>query len=323
MSKFMGSYRIDGCLMPTTPVNAPMLQVDAPPGGIPRRVDLRAMCSPVENQGDVGSCAANAIVGALEYHQLTAKQPLTDLSRLFVYYNSRKLADKENEDAGTFIHHVMAAVMAFGACPENVWPYIEAMWRMRPNEAAYHAAQRFTGVEYAQVPVNTTATINAVANGLPVVFGMLLSEALWGPAGQTGVIRVPEGNWPRGDGGHAMLIVGYDLDGQYWIVRNSWGESWGGPERGHVRVPFAVMDHYAMPSQFWTIGAISAKPQFSLLGASQGEAIRQTQANAPREMADALAQFKSGVAADLEDRLAAAKKNFRDRLRGPGAGGGY
>jgi hypothetical protein len=37
-------------------------------------------------------------------------------------------------------------------------------------------------------------------------------------------------------GGHAIAIVGYDSAEQYWIVKNSWGASWG--ESGYFRIGF-------------------------------------------------------------------------------------
>ena len=57
------------------------------PAVLPARVDLRRLCPAVEDQGDLGSCTANALVGALEFLECKARAPFADLSRLFVYYN--------------------------------------------------------------------------------------------------------------------------------------------------------------------------------------------------------------------------------------------
>src|SRR5215469_10984354 len=58
---------------------------------LPAKVDLRPQCPPVYDQGQLGSCTANAIAGAIEFDQ--KKQSLPDFipSRLFIYYNERAM----------------------------------------------------------------------------------------------------------------------------------------------------------------------------------------------------------------------------------------
>ena len=57
------------------------------------------------------------------------------------------------------------------------------------------------------------------------------------------VIAIPQGF-------HAVTIVGYDIDEQYWICKNSWGAAWG--ESGYFRIrwgaafigAFTILPHY-------------------------------------------------------------------------------
>src|SRR5512138_2707732 len=51
----------------------------------PAKADLREWCPPVEDQGDLGSCTANAGVGLLEYFERKAFGNHLDASRLFLY----------------------------------------------------------------------------------------------------------------------------------------------------------------------------------------------------------------------------------------------
>lgn len=320
MTLSYNDYRVGACIRTQDNAPAPALELRGTPD-IPSRIDLRGHCSPVEDQGKIGSCTANAVVGALEYHQIVAGHDVVDLSRLFVYYNARRMSESENQDVGATINHVMAATLAYGACPERMWPYQNAMWKVRPTEDCYESGRQYGGVHFARTTLGPTCKA-AVAAGLPVVFGISLPEQMLMREGSaTGRIQKPVGGWPEGAGGHAMLIVGYDDSANAWLVRNSWGTSYG--EQGHVWIDYEVMAHYAWPSEYWTIGEIERRPNFSVSGVSQQDALAATQASAPADMAHYLASIKNKISNDMEENLASAKKSIRDRLRGPGAGGGY
>lgn len=311
MSDYWNDQPLNGCLFETAPVDAPMLMT--PHGSLPDQIDLRQFCSPVENQLKTNSCTANAIVGALEYHQRRAKQPQIDLSRLFVYYNARRLSDTEDQDLGSFIHHVMAAVLAYGACEERMWPFEEAMVKTRPTEAAYSNAMLHEAVQYARTPHGPVA-LQALAAGLPVVFGAYFPSAYFEEAHQKGVMPLDAQQAQRPDSGHAMLIVGYDMPSKTWLVRNSWGEGYA--DRGYFRVPFDTMSSYADPTHFWTVGAIEATQGVSLSGPSLMGTQQKIEANAKADMTSILAGKRSDVRGELTSRLKEAKSDFRSRLRG-------
>ncbi len=321
MPKDFRNYRMNGCFLEPTPSAAPALKVKAG-GALPPRVDLRPHCSPVEDQGNLNSCAGNAVVGALEYHQRKSGQRVADLSRLFVYYNARKIGGTETEDEGTYIHHVMAAVMAFGACPEQTWPYDEAKCKVKPEDPCYESALNFSAISYARTGFGGDAK-SAVAAGLPIVFGTSLpGEMLQVEGALTGMIKRPEGGWPPiPNSGHAMVIVGYDDGRNAWLVRNSWGPGFG--EGGHVWIDYDVMTHYSHPHGFWTVGAIEANPDFAVSGPSKAQAVAATRAAAPEEVRMVLSDFKHALGTDISRSLSDAKQGMRNRLRGPGVGGGY
>src|SRR5690242_13868381 len=70
---------------------------------LPRSVDLTAACPPVYDQGQLGSCTANAIAGAIQFDR--RKQGVSDFtpSRLFIYYNERDLEGTVDSDSGAQI----------------------------------------------------------------------------------------------------------------------------------------------------------------------------------------------------------------------------
>ncbi|MGZ3625084.1 MAG: peptidase, partial [Ktedonobacteraceae bacterium] len=96
-------------------------------GVLPTNIDLTTACPPVYDQGQLGSCTANAIGGAIQFEQM--KQHLTEIftpSRLFIYYNERDMEGTVNSDSGAQIRDGMKSVGSLGVCPEDMWPYIIA-----------------------------------------------------------------------------------------------------------------------------------------------------------------------------------------------------
>src|SRR6516225_335563 len=93
------------------------------PQGVPPAVDLRPHCPAVYDQGQLGSCTANAIGGALEFDR--KKQGLPDFipSRLFIYYNERVMEGTVGSDAGAQIRDGIKSIASQGDCPESEWPY--------------------------------------------------------------------------------------------------------------------------------------------------------------------------------------------------------
>jgi hypothetical protein len=248
--------------------------------------------------------------------------PQVDLSRLFVYYNARRMAGKENEDCGTMMSHVMASVMAFGACEEKLWPYIEAKWPEMPSQECYDNALKYEAVVYARVPLGESC-LQMVASGLPVVFGTSLPSEYYRIAAETGATPTPGADAPPPGGGHAMLIVGYDMNEETWLVRNSWGAEFA--DGGYFRIPFKTMQRYSHPDFFWIFGGIenTTSGAVKLSGPNMRATIDQTRAAAPQQAEDAIARLKKGLRTKLNQELESAKDALRRRLRGPGVGGGY
>lgn len=227
----------------------------APLAGVvlPAKVDLRASCPPVYDQGQLGSCTSNAIAGALEYDQIKQKLPEATPSRLFIYYNERVMEHSVSEDAGAEIRDGVKSVNKQGACAESLWPYDISRFTVKPSQACYAAAKQHKTVSYQRVLQNLTQMKACLASGSPIIFGFTVYESFESDAvAQTGIVPTPS-HHESVLGGHAVLCVGYDDATQRFLVRNSWGTSWAGPMQGYCTMPYAYLLSASLASDFWTI----------------------------------------------------------------------
>ncbi len=215
-------------------------------GDLPKKVDLRAHMTKIEDQGQTSSCVANALAGAYEYWVRRDSQQDYDVSRLFMYYNARWRNGDQNEDGGSVIQLAMEALKELGACSENSWPFEKPLLLQKPNRTAYEEASQYKIKEMQQVPLELEAWKQALASGYPVVFGCLLFDSFDESNQRGGVVPMPS---PKdvgrsSHGGHSMCAVGYSDVEQVFIVRNSWGDQWG--DKGYCYMPY----NYLMNPEF-------------------------------------------------------------------------
>jgi C1A family cysteine protease len=203
---------------------------------LPSKVDLRPYMSPVEDQGLIGSCTANATAGAYEYLMWWHKQTVFDISRLFLYYNSRAIENAEELDNGAMITDVMQSLHDQGVCSENSWPYIENKFTQRPPQNCYEEAKQYTISKYEFVDLDLNTWKSVLAEGYPIIFGVNTYDAFDNP--RNGFISMPR-NTSGDPGPHAMCCVGYSDPDRVFIVRNSWGHQWG--DGGYCYIPYDYM----------------------------------------------------------------------------------
>ena len=278
-------------------------------GALPPLVDLRPECSPVEAQGALGSCTANAVVGAFEFLQRKARRPTPDLSRLFVYYNARKMSGWEREDSGATIGQGMAALLAFGAPAETSWPYDVARMAERPPEACYDEARNHVPSEYARVD-GAEGIRGALAHAHPVVFASNIPARCYDAAWTSGTVPMPTADeraaMASREGTHAMLLVGYDLNARVYFVRNSWGEQFG--ERGYCRIPFDVFDAVVVAHSTWILGHLAQTGHFDVIRPAVSRPVVE---GSVKDLAAKLrAEIRAGLSRDIEDAMKDVKRRF-------------
>jgi C1A family cysteine protease len=226
---------------------------------LPRQVDLRDQCPPVYDQGQLGSCTANAIGAAYEFMQV--KEGLQDFmpSRLFIYYNERQLEGTVDQDAGAMIRDGIKSVNQLGVCTETAWDYDIARFAEQPPQAAYDEAADHQATVYQRVLPVLHQMQGCLASGAPFVFGFSVYESFESQqVAQTGEVPLP----PRGErllGGHAVLAVGYDDATQRFLVRNSWGTGWG--MDGYCTMPYGYLTDPSLARDFWAIDAVEKPAQ--------------------------------------------------------------
>ncbi len=220
------------------------------PPTLPPSADLRPTCSPVEDQGNLGSCTGNALAGAVEYLEKHDKVRFENISRLFIYYNERVIEHTVKEDAGAMIRDGIKTLVKQGACSETTWPYVASKFAVKPSPTAYKEGLDHQVTAYARL--QTTDEMRAcLAQGFPFVFGFSVYESFESAqVAKTGIVSMPKRN-EKQVGGHAVLAVGYDDAAQRFIVRNSWGPRWG--IKGYFTMPYAYLADRNLSDDFWTI----------------------------------------------------------------------
>jgi C1A family cysteine protease len=244
----------------------------------PKHKDLRQWCSPIEDQGALGSCTANAAAGIVEYFERKAHGTHLDASRLFVYKTTRNLMGVTG-DTGAWLRNAMGALATCGAPSERYWPYTDQApdFDVEPPAFVYAVADNFEAVKYfAHDPLagnvprpEVVASVKKyLAANIPSMFGFW-GYASFSSGGQPEHIPLPTDAELAGDPewGHAVVAVGYDDNLQItntvsskttkgaFLIRNSWGTGWG--DAGYGWMPYdytlagVALDYWSLLSLEW------------------------------------------------------------------------
>ena len=219
------------------------------------KVDLREKCPKVYNQGELGSCTANALACAIQFDEM--KQNLLNNetpSRLFIYYNERDMEGNVDNDTGASLRDGVKCINNIGYCNEKQWPYDIEKFREKPTGDCYDFARKHKSLSYKRVQQDEIHIKSVLNMGFPIVFGISVYESFESEdVAKTGIVPLPEKE-ERMLGGHAIVLVGFDNEKKLFIFRNSWGEDWG--DKGYGYLPFEYVCDVNLASDFWVVNKV-------------------------------------------------------------------
>lgn len=215
------------------------------------------------DQGDLGSCTANAGAGTVEFLQRKEGKAVFTPSRLFIYYFERAIEGTISSDAGATIRDSMKVLSTMGSPPESMWPYIETQFRAQPSATAVFAGKKDLVTQYLSVHQDIMAMKTCLYEGFPINIGFSVYSSFESDAvTHTGIVPVPQSNEEL-LGGHAVIVLGFYDNGHvpvagnpthpsggFFEMRNSWGPDWG--NNGYFFMPYSYLTNEYLSDDFWS-----------------------------------------------------------------------
>lgn len=216
--------------------------VFAAPRALPPAVDLRASWWKINNQESTGSCVGWASAdGVVRWHMVQAGKIGKDelLSPRHLWMASKETDEFNSrpqtfiEEAGTSIKAALDVARKNGVALMADLPFhiTTAMYLGQENAFYANCSQRRVA-SYVNLRLNLQNWKTHLAQNGPIIAALNVDESWDNAATNAGKIDVFKPNTTRG--GHAICIVGYRTDGRF-IVRNSWGTTWGDKGFGYVK----------------------------------------------------------------------------------------
>jgi len=242
----------------------------------PSIIDMRSKMPPVYDQGNLGSCTANALCAAYQY-----AKPKLYPSRLFVYYNERMIENDVSHDSGAYLSDGVISLVKYGVCSDADWPYNIRRFAVKPMPKCYRNALSNTVLTDQNVQPIIAQIQQCLVNGLPIVIGFAVYQSFENNSvAMNGMVPMPDQVNEPMLGGHAVVVCGYNNSLQWyqntvvknpngsttiqqttspanrgmWIVRNSWGKKWG--VGGYFYLPYPYLTDLNLTTDLWTLNTI-------------------------------------------------------------------
>lgn len=196
---------------------------------LPTSIDLTSKFPPIGNQGQLGTCVAWAI-GYNNKTYLDGVARNLSPSQLQSFSNQYSPTDlffsidpsKRSCNNGTNFEDAFNVLISRGVNTLANVPYDEVCRSNSPGSVATASANRIKNFRRIQGSVNEIKEY--LAQGIPVVIGAMVNREFQQLRGNEVLNNL---NYTGNEGGHAMVIAGYDDSKSAFCIVNSWGTSWG------------------------------------------------------------------------------------------------
>ncbi len=205
------SSRIVGTLLQPKTRKEPVHLDNTPEPSIDWRE--KGAVTPVKDQGSCGSCWAFSATGAMEGGHFIYRHESVSVSE-------QELIDCDTEDngcGGGLMTGAFLYAMAGGVCSEEDYPYHA---KDEDCKICHHAVVRPRN--YEEIEAEDGYALKQAVSKAPVSVAVEADK----PVFQHYKSGVVDDDSCGASLNHGVLAVGYTED--YWIVKNSWGEDWGG-----------------------------------------------------------------------------------------------
>jgi len=184
---------------------------------IPDGVDLS--CVKPMNQGKTNHCTAYGLTMVHSILQTSEHGKEINLSPEEQWENQLEYPATATEEIGDYLRSALKSLTKFGLSnPKDEKPIM------------------FYSKGFAVIKKDPVGMCRAIAKGLPLYTGGSVTKTNFRNAKYKGAWT---GNDGKVTGGHAFMIVGYNLREEYFTAINSWGAEWGFYKNGTFRIPFS------------------------------------------------------------------------------------
>lgn len=219
---------------------------------LPQELSLNKYRNFIYDQGELGSCTANAFCAAYRIlDNINKKNETFNPSRLFFYYQERLIEGTVNEDSGADVTDGESYVKVKGICSEDLYPYDISKFTDAPTKEAYNEAEKYKIQSYNVL--NNSDLVNEIKHSIhnkqPVLIAITVYDSFeTEEVAKTGKVPIPDMTKENCLGGHEMCLIGYNDNTKHFTVMNSWGKNWG--DNGLCYIPYDYLTNPDLGIEF-------------------------------------------------------------------------